>query len=100
MNKLFAPGCALILYKPEFVDKLHSIIKEKLGDMILLTACCKNHPELNPGTEVINICPGCDRRYRENYNDVSTISLWEILDNSDFFQFPSNGKPLCMTWKT
>jgi Fe-S oxidoreductase len=56
-----------------------------------LLICCKNIPALDPGTEVISTCPGCDRRYRENYDDSYNISLWEILAESDFFHFPDYG---------
>ena len=88
MKKIFAPGCALILYKPELVKKLHKILIEQLGEMNILKLCCKNHPKLIPGTEVINICPGCDKRYRQNYEESNTISLWEILVENDFFKYP------------
>jgi Fe-S oxidoreductase len=36
----------------------------------------------------INTCAGCDRRYRELYDAISTISLWEILAESKTFEFP------------
>jgi hypothetical protein len=95
MKKEFAPGCAFILYKPELVKKLHKILNENMGEMNLLNICCKNHPKLKPGTEVINVCPGCDRRYKQNYEYSSTISLWEVLAKSDFFPFPDyNGKEM------
>jgi len=88
MKRIFAPGCALILYKPELVKKLHNILNEHLGEMDILQLCCKNHPELIPGTEVINVCPGCNKRYKQNYEDATTISLWEVLAESEFFPFP------------
>ena len=88
MKRLFAPGCALMLYKPDLVSKLHTILNEKMGKMDLLDICCRNQPDLNPGFEVINICPGCDKRFRENYDNSTTISLWEILAKTDFFPFP------------
>ena len=34
----------------------------------------------------MNICPGCDRRYRENYQDASTVSLWEVI--AEHWLFP------------
>lgn len=42
------------------------------------------------GTDNIKItnCAGCDRRYRELYNGISTVSLWEILAESNTFSFP------------
>ena len=95
MKKIFAPGCALILYKPELVEKLHKILNEHLGETDILQLCCKNHPELIPGTEVINVCPGCNKRYKQNYEDATTISLWEILAESKFFPFPNyNGQEM------
>ena len=95
MKKIFAPGCGLMLYKPELVEKLRRILNKNLGDIDLLNVCCRNHPDLKPEVEVINICPGCDRRYRENYDDATTISLWEILAKTDSFSFPNyNGKEM------
>ena len=95
MKKIFAPGCGLMLYKPELVKKLRIILNKNLGDIDLLNVCCRNHPDLKPEVEVINICPGCDRRYRENYDDATTISLWEILAKTDSFSFPNyNGKEM------
>lgn len=88
MKKLFATGCALTIYKPCLAEKLHNILNEKIERMERLDICCRNKPPLKKGSQVINVCPGCDRRYRENYPDSSTISLWEILAETDFFPFP------------
>ena len=95
MKRIFAPGCALILYKPELIKKLHNILNEHFGEMDILDICCKNHPNLKSRTEVINVCPGCDKRYKQNYENITTISLWEVLSESDFFPFPDyKGKEL------
>ncbi|MCX6226653.1 MAG: (Fe-S)-binding protein [Bacteroidia bacterium] len=91
MKKVFAPGCALMLYKPHFAEKLHIILNENLGTMNQLLTCCKHEPQLDSLTEVINICPGCDKRYNNDYQNTTTISLWEILAGSDFFPFPDYG---------
>lgn len=88
MKRFFAPGCALNIYKPHLADRLYTFLQEGLGPMGRLDHCCRNHPVLEEGTEVINTCPGCDRRYRENYAQASTISLWEVLAESDSFPFP------------
>lgn len=88
MKKMFAPGCALMLYKPESALKLHSILSANLGKMELLATCCQHEPDLKEPTQIINICPGCDKRFRNDYEKTSTISLWEILAESDFFSFP------------
>ena len=88
MKYLFAPGCALVLYKPQMVEKLHNFLDLHFGQMELLLTCCRHTPHIAANIQVINICPGCDRRYRENYNNPSTISLWEVLSESEAFDFP------------
>ena len=88
MRYLFAPGCALVLYKPHLVKKLHRFLDLHYGSVDLLHICCRHTPQIAPDTQVINICPGCDRRYRENYENPSTISLWELLVENEAFVFP------------
>ncbi len=85
---IFAPGCALFLYKPHLIEKLHDFLNIKYNKMELLLTCCRHTPKIAPNTHVINICPGCDRRYRENYVNPSTISLWELLAKDKDFPFP------------
>jgi Fe-S oxidoreductase len=95
MKRVFAPGCALVIYKNDLAEKLHNILNKNIENMDRLDICCKNRPSLEDNTQVINVCPGCDRRYRENYPGSSTISLWEILAESDFFPFPDyHGKKM------
>lgn len=89
-KRVFAPGCGLMLYKPELADRLHSLLNEDLGKMDRLDICCHHDPQFSEDTEVINICPGCDKRFRNDYHNSSTISLWEILAQSDFFAFPDH----------
>lgn len=89
MKYLFAPGCALILYKPPLVEKIHKFLNSHYGEMESLLTCCRHRPPIAPDREVINICPGCDRRYRENYDRPSTISLWEVLLERNSFVFPN-----------
>jgi Fe-S oxidoreductase len=88
MRRVFAPGCALMIYKPELAEKLHSILKDNIGKMDQLMTCCNHDPNFMEMTEVINICPGCDKRFGNDYHNCITISLWEILAESDFFTFP------------
>jgi len=85
----FAPGCALMLYKPELAQKLHLILNENIGEMNILLTCCKHEPQLTTNFKIINVCPGCDKRFGNDYKNTSTISLWEILAESDFFTFPN-----------
>lgn len=88
INKVFAPGCALILYKPELVEKLHSVLNENIGEMDKLLTCCRRDPQFVTESEIINVCPGCAKRFGNDYKNTTTISLWEILAESDFFPFP------------
>lgn len=59
--------------------------------MKMSLTCCRHIPSLEPGIQVINICPGCDRRYRENYEKSGTISLWEVLLENTFLSLPDYG---------
>jgi Fe-S oxidoreductase len=88
VNRLFAPGCALMIYKPELAGRLYSVLNKNLGKVEMLMTCCQHDPGLKKATQIINICPGCDKRFRNDYLNSSTISLWEILAESDFFPFP------------
>jgi Fe-S oxidoreductase len=64
------------------------MLNEHLGQMDKLLTCCHHDPQLTEKTEIINVCPGCDKRFGNDYANVSTISLWEILAKTDFFSFP------------
>jgi Fe-S oxidoreductase len=90
MTRFFAPGCGLMLYKPHLAGKLQQFLHAELGPVERMASCCRNIPPLPAGAEVINICPGCDRRYRENYADATTVSLWEVLAKSSRFPFPDH----------
>ena len=91
MKTVYAPGCAFMLYKPELAGKVLQWLKSELGDVDEHLTCCKHEPGLPRPARVVNTCPGCDRRYRELYEGVSTVSLWEILAASRTFPFPDYG---------
>jgi len=84
----FAPGCALMLYKPELAFKIHTLLNEKLGDTDMLLTCCQHEPNLPENSKVINVCPGCDMRFGKNYRGVSTISLWEVINENSLLNLP------------
>jgi len=85
---VFAPGCGLMLYKPELANRIHSILTDHLGEMDVLDICCHHDPQFAVDTRVINICPGCDKRFGNEHRHSSTISLWEILAGNNFINFP------------
>lgn len=89
MPQAFAPGCALMLHKPESAQRLLAHLQGGEPVPMHLT-CCRNEPNLAAGTQVINVCSGCHRRFRELYEGLSAISLWEVLADSDF-PFPDYG---------
>ncbi len=88
MRRVFAPGCALVLYRPELAARLRSSLESQLGEVAVLPTCCRKPPDVEPGTEIINVCPGCDRRFRQLYEGICTISAWEVLATSATFPFP------------
>ncbi|MGZ5556471.1 MAG: heterodisulfide reductase-related iron-sulfur binding cluster [Candidatus Aminicenantales bacterium] len=87
-TRVFAPGCALMLYKPDLAGRLHRMLKKNLGEMGMWMTCCRKDPGFATETEVINICPGCDKRFRKDYPSSATVSLWEVLAETAFFPFP------------
>ena len=88
MTHVYAPGCALMLYKPHLAERVLAHLNADDAVVASLLTCCRHESNLEPGSVVINTCAGCDRRYRELYEGVSTISLWEVLATSDTFDFP------------
>lgn len=89
MKHIYAPGCALLIYKLELAKKVLEFLNKSLKDISEHQICCRHDPKLESGTRVINTCAGCDRRYRELYEGISTVSLWEILAESETFPFPN-----------
>jgi Fe-S oxidoreductase len=89
----FAPGCALMLYKPDLAEKILLILNKSLGKVEMLLTCCQHDPHLPSNSKVINVCPGCDKRFGKDYIGVTTISLWEVINENSFFVYPDyNGR--------
>jgi Fe-S oxidoreductase len=88
MKHVFAPGCALMIYKPELARKAWGFLNVDSGDIPEHLLCCRHEPLLKHSTRIINVCAGCDRRYRELYAGISTTSLWEVLAENPTFPFP------------
>ncbi|HTY61140.1 MAG TPA: (Fe-S)-binding protein [Acidobacteriota bacterium] len=91
MKRVFAPGCGLMLYKPHYADKLDEYLNRDSSSIEQFHVCCHHEPGFKEPTEVINVCPGCDKRFRQNYENCSTISLWEILAAVDDYPFLDYG---------
>jgi len=84
----FAPGCALMLYKPELAEKILQFLNEKTDSVEMLLTCCQHDPKLPENSKVINVCPGCDKRFAKDYKGVTTVSLWELINENNFFEYP------------
>lgn len=77
-----------MIYKPELAYRIHDLLNSKIGNVEMLNTCCQHDPTSGSPVQIINICPGCDKRFRADYKNCSTISLWEVLADSDWFDFP------------
>lgn len=88
MRKVFAPGCALMIYKPGLGRKMLDFLTMNFDGIAEHPVCCRHEPNLPAGAQIINTCAGCDRRYRELYGGITTISLWEVLAENNKFPFP------------
>ena len=84
----FAPGCALMLYKPEASVKIYNYLLKSLEDIEMHLTCCKHEPGFDEMVNIINVCPGCNKRFKNDYRHTSTVSLWEIIAESKNFPFP------------
>lgn len=91
MHHVFAPGCALLIHKPALAEHMFEWLADRYPNLEEHTICCRHEPQRPPGTCIINTCAGCDRRYRELYEGITTISFWEILAASDDFIFHDYG---------
>ncbi|WP_026478366.1 (Fe-S)-binding protein [Alkaliphilus transvaalensis] len=96
MRQVYAPGCAIMIYKPKLAERMLAFLNQELGEIEEHLICCQHEPKLQEGTQIINTCSGCDKRYRSLYEGISTISLWEILAKSSTIPFP-NYKGMEMT---
>jgi len=88
MNYAFAPGCALYVYKPELAKKTFDYLQQEFADLAEHQICCQHEPKLASGTRIINVCPGCNKRYKALYDGITTVTLWELLAGSKTFPFP------------
>ena len=88
MKYIYAPGCALMIYKPHLAEKLKTVIEGIYGPMDTLLSCCFNLPELEEGTCIITPCTTCNNRYRTLYKDCTSSYFLATLAESETFPFP------------
>lgn len=91
IRNVFAPGCALVLYNEELATEVHDYLNASVGEMEMYLTCCRHEPPVDENLNIINICPGCDKRFGNSYPGTTTVSLWEIIAGKDDFPFPDYG---------
>ena len=84
----FNPGCALSIYKPDMEVRLLKYLRDNYNHVELHKICCHHNPLLPIGSMIINVCSGCDRRFRTLYEGIHTLSIWEVIDNQNNFPLP------------
>lgn len=84
----FNPGCALSLYKPEKEHEIFAYLKRIFPAIQMHNICCHHNPQLPKGSVIINVCGGCNKRFKTLYDGIETISLWEVIDKLENFPFP------------
>jgi Fe-S oxidoreductase len=70
------------------VQQFLYLLRNNYEEVQLHDVCCHFNPQLEKGSLIINVCAGCDRRFRSLYEGITTISLWEIIDSLPSFPFP------------
>ena len=90
MQYIYAPGCALMSYKPHLAEKLKEIITKEYGEMETLLTCCFNKPKLSKDTCIITPCVTCAERYSKD-SECSTLFFLTKLAESKDFPFPDYG---------
>ncbi|MBS3937306.1 MAG: (Fe-S)-binding protein [Peptococcaceae bacterium] len=88
MKTVYAPGCALMLYHPALAEKVQKYLSRAGLSEPMHKLCCRYEPGFAESVRLINTCSGCDRRFRDLYAGVSTISLWEIIAADEHFPWP------------
>ena len=91
MKYIYAPGCALMIYKPHLAERLKAFAEELYGQMPTLMTCCFDNPKLEADTCILTPCTTCDKRYRSLFEGCTTDFLLHRIAESDTFPFPDYG---------
>ena len=88
MRYIYAPGCALMSYKPHLAEKLKEEAERRYGPMETLLTCCFSRPELEAGTCILTPCVTCAQEYRKHYPECTAKVLLEDIASDPDFPFP------------
>jgi len=81
---LFAPGCALMNYKPKLIDRMTTFLMNAGIVSGIYLPCCKDAQAICGPVTLITCCPGCDHAFSVYHDGISTSSLWKVLIDTDF----------------
>lgn len=90
MKYLYAPGCALVSYKPHLAEKLKEYVVKKYGEMDTLLTCCFDVPEKAAGSCIITPCATCVEQYAKVADCTTVLFLKDLVESEDF-PFPDYG---------
>lgn len=91
MKYIYAPGCALMSYKPHLADKLKALAVSRYGEMDTLLACCITDPVREEGIHVLTPCVTCAVRYKSMWSGSTSDFLLDMIADSEDFPFPDYG---------
>ena len=86
----YNPGCALMIYKEHLGMKVLDYLQAKDNSIELHSVCCHHNPRVEDDSLIINTCAGCDKRFTNLYDEVDTISIWEMIAEDKDFNFPDH----------
>lgn len=90
MQYIYAPGCALMAYKPELAARLKEYVEGRYGSTDTILTCCFDKPSVPDGTMVLTPCPTCAERYAKDSGCPSRCLLNDLADD-DSLALPDYG---------
>lgn len=96
MSMIYLPSCKFTSYSPEGSKQIKSYLSENYD--IKITGCCRpNHKNFTPDDTIVYICNTCAAFTEEDSEAKELISIWEILDKDENFEFPNyNNKKMAI----
>ena len=92
MKYVYAPGCALMAYKPHLADRLKQDIENVYGPVDTLLTCCFDRPALSDSELcIVTPCVTCAASYTQQYPESDIVFFLTHLAESTDFAFPDYG---------
>ncbi len=85
---LFAPGCALMVYKPHLAIKLKELAEIYFGKIDMYYTCCMDKEKVVDGVTIVTPCATCFKLYADKVSQVDTLFLLEKIAEDENFDFP------------